>query len=164
MSKPEPIRFETDDFAVVVNGETYHPHEGEWVELYPDRSVAEVMSAGSLAKLGAQLQAAKGDTDEARQILAAISEHFDTVCANLADRVVAWSWTNRRGDPLPQPDGTAGPIRRLTNEELNYLLNLAHSEQENEEERKNGLRPSRIGSSATRSRPSRASRSEGRSR
>lgn len=164
MSKPEPTRFETDDFTVVVDGQTYHPHAGEWVELFPSQSVAEVLATGKLAKLGAELEAAKGDPDESRQVMAAISEHFDMVCAHLADRVVAWSWTNRRGDPLPQPDGTSGPIARLTNEELNYLLSVGQRRQESADDRKNGSRPSQIGSSATRSARSRASRSGGRSR
>lgn len=164
MSKPVPERFDSGDFTVVVNGETYYPHEGEWVELFPDQTVAEVLAQAGMAKLASQIKSAEGDPDEQSQVLAAIAEHFDVACEQLADRVMAWSWTDRRGNPLPQPDGTVGPIKRLSNEEMRYLLTVKASKQESKADRKNGSRLSLTSSSATRSQPSRASRSEGRSR
>lgn len=138
MSKPGAERFPSDDFTVIVNGATYHPHEGEWVELFPDQSVAEILSHNALTRLGAKLKTVQGDPDEQVQVATAISEHFDTVCHQLAARVMAWTWTDRRGNPLPQPDGTIGPIASLSSEEMAYLLRLRSIRQETEAERKNG--------------------------
>ncbi len=138
MSKPQPTRFPSDDFTVTINGETYHPHEGEWVELFPDQTVKELIGTASLARYGAMIQAAKGDPDAALQIMSALGGQYDVICAQLADRVMDWTWTDRRGNPMPKPDGTPGPIGRLTDPEIAYLLSLKASKQETDADRKNG--------------------------
>lgn len=138
MSKPLPERFDCDDFSVAVNGETYHPHEGEWVELFPDQTVQEILATTSLGKFGAKLKAAKGDEDEQFQVLSAMGEQYSIVCEQLAGRIMDWNWTDRRGAPLPKPDGTAVPISRLSDAEIAYLLNLKARKQETPDDRKNG--------------------------
>lgn len=137
MSKPLPVRFPSDDFTVTVNGEVYHPHEGEWVELFPDQTVQEILATTSLGKYGAKMRAAKGDEDEQFQVMSAMGEQYSIVCTQLAGRIMDWTWTDRRGEPLPKPDGTAGPISRLSDPEIAYLLNLKASKQETVSDRGN---------------------------
>lgn len=164
MAKPLPQRFPSDDFETTVGGRTYHPHEGEYVEIFVDRSVDEVLSAQALTHIGAQIQAVQGDPDEALRLSQLATEHFDRVCEALADRVADWTWTDRRGNPLPKPDGTSGPISRLTNEEVGYLLGLKESDGESLPNDDGASRRSPTTSSATASTPSRTSSGGARSR
>lgn len=149
MSKPLPVTFPCDDFAIVVGGKTYHPHEGETVTLFPDLTVGEISAKTALARIGLQIRAAEGDPDETAQIVALTDDHFNLICAGLADRIVDWTWTDRRGNPLPTPDGSLATIASLTSEEIAYLQQLKESMQETPADRKNGSRPSPTSSSAT---------------
>lgn len=164
MAKPLPQRFPSDDFEVIVDGETYHPHEGEWVEIFTDISVDDMLSGEALARIGMEMEAAKGDKDEVLRVAQLANEHFEVICVGLADRLVDWTWTDRRGNPLPKPDGSPDLLRRLTNAEVAYLMGLKRATQESPAERKNGLRPSPITSSATAPRQSQRSNGGGRSR
>jgi hypothetical protein len=163
VAKPKPQRFPSDDFEVTVEGETYHPHEGEWVEIFTDISVDDMLSGEALARIGLEMEAAKGDKDEVLRVAQLANEHFDVICVGLADRLVDWNWTDRRGNPLPKPDGSPDLLRRLTNAEVAYLMGLKRATQETPDERKNDLRPLPITSSATGSSRSRTSSGGGRS-
>lgn len=163
MAKPLPQRFPSDDFEIVVDGETYHPHEGEWVEMFTDISVDDMLAGEGLARIGLEMEAARGDKDEVLRVAQLANEHFEVIIIGLADRLVDWTWTDRRGNPLPKPDGTPDLLRRLTNEEVAYLMTLKRSSQETPAERKNALRPSPITSSATERKQSQRSSGGGRS-
>jgi hypothetical protein len=147
MAKPKPLRIPSDDCAVTVNGEACQPHEGEWVEIYSGMSVGEWRAFESIRRAGVDLLAAQGEPDEAARVTAIVEGQFGTLCEHLARRVTAWTWTDDRGMPLPQPDGTPGPLQALRSQELAWLI--AVSQGETPAVRKNGSRPSRTTSSDT---------------
>lgn len=149
MSKPGARRYQTDDFAVEVDGVTYHPHEGEWVDIVGKPTVGEMRAYMALAKVGTALNAAKGEPDEAMQRVRILDDYFEMVCQGLARRIVDWSWTDAKGTPLPAPDGNAAAFAALDDDELRYLVDL--SKGETAAQRGNALRPLPITSSATRS-------------
>ena len=139
MAKPPPESIPSDDYEVTTaDGQVYRPHEGEWVLMYLDQTVEEVTAGEALARIGVEMQAAKGDKDEALKIGLLAEQHFAILCEALAERVVDWTWTDRRGRPLPKPDGTTGPISKLSSDEMGYLLKVKASRQESEPARKNG--------------------------
>lgn len=162
MSKPLPTVVPSDDYAVVVDGETFHPHEGESVTLFVGLSVAALTAINRLMSLGTQLAAIEGEPDQLAQTTALLDTTYQQVCEMLAPRIVAWTWTDLAGRPLPQPDGTAGPLQALDASEVNWLIGALKGETAGA--RKNGSRPSPTTSSATRPQPSQTSRSVGRSR
>lgn len=130
MAKPLPQRFPSDDFEIEAGGKTYRPHEGEYVEMFADQTVDEVLAGEALARLGVELQAAQGEPDEVYRLSRLATERFELLCEALADRLSDWTWTDRRGKPLPKPDGTKAPITRLTNEEVRYLIQLKETAKE----------------------------------
>lgn len=160
MRKPPIKRIAADTCAVTIEGETYYPHEGEWVELYTGRTVGEERSAAKMAILASQFSATD-DPQEIAGIGEEINACYDDLSALLCSRLVAWSWTDDRDNPLPQPDGTPAVLQYLRAEEIGWLL--AASGGEVAAERKNGFRPLPTTSSATESTPGRSS-TTGRSR
>ncbi len=147
MAKPKPQRVEANDCGVVIRGQLYFPHEGEWVELYAGMTVGEMHAIEGLRRLGVELQALQGEPGKQAEMLAVIDPQFDKLCELLADRVVDWNLADDRGRPLPKPDGTPEPFRRLRAEELLWLL--AAAEGETPAQRKKDSRPSGTSSSAT---------------
>lgn len=150
MSKPQPRRVPSDDCAVVIDGDTYYPHEGEWVELVGSTTVGDFMALANLERVSVELDAARGEPDEALQMLRAMDGYFSQVCDGLARRVTAWTWTDDQSQPLPNPKGNPDAFAALRPDELKYLIGLARGEQA--ADRKNASAPSRITSSATASR------------
>lgn len=136
MAKPQPLRFPSDDCPVSVGGTIYYPHEGEYVELFPVASVAELATFGEIFRLGVDMNAAKGEPDEAVRIGDLLSRHFDEACNLLAGRVVAWDWTDLRGQPYGQP--SVEVIRKLAAEEIIWLIGLSQNG-ETPTQRKKGL-------------------------
>lgn len=130
MAKPLPRQVSSDDCVVTVNGEPCTPHEGEFVWLFQGQSMSELRGLSKLMGLQTAMDVAKGDTDAGtvQELLEGINAAFDDICKMLAPRVVRWDWTDLRGDPLPQPDGTPGPLARLDTQELMWLLTAAKGE------------------------------------
>lgn len=153
MSKPQPQRIPSDDCVVTINGTEYHPHEGEWVEVLAGMTVREYQALSRLVDYGMQLLAAQGEPDEQQQVMRLTDQQMDELCVALADRVLDWNWTDLRGRPLPKPDGTPEPLRRLQAQELRWLSTATQGERP--ADRGKGLSDSPITSSATPSRPSR---------
>lgn len=130
MAKPVPVEVKSDDCTVTVNGVAYTPHEGESVWLFQGQSVGEMRALGRLMGLQTVIDGAKGEKGQeaAMAVLRAVDEAFDDICAMLAPRVVSWNWTDLRGDPLPQPDGSPDGLARLESEELFWLLQAARGD------------------------------------
>lgn len=147
MSKPGARRYHTDDFAVVVDGVTYHPHEGEWVDIVGKPTVGEFRAYAGLARVGVEIQAVAGEPDEAMRTTGLMDKHFGAICESLARRVVDWSWTDDMGNPLPAPAGNPAAFETLTDDELAYLMKV--SQGETDAQRGNASRPSPTTSSAT---------------
>lgn len=136
------------------DGEWYAVHEGEWVEMLPRRTFAEIREFQRFRKLSADLDALRpapgDDSTEAMQALIAMrdtqSAAFLELCEYLAARVVRWTWTGPLGAPLvPWNDeyedpetherkacaritGDVRAIERLDAGEIYYLLDVKQGE------------------------------------
>lgn len=162
MSKAPTVRIPSDGCVIVAPGiEPYYPHVGEWVDVVLVGSVGELQAIARLRELAPALAAAQGEPDEMARTLALLDPHFEEVLGYLAGRVMAWSWTDNFSRPLPQPDGTPGPLRLLTANELYWLLFASQADDAGT--RKKGSRPSPITSSATARRPNPKRSGKGRS-
>ena len=149
MAKPTARRIPSDDCIVTVDGVAYNTHEGEWVELRPGGSVAGLQVAASLAGIETELKSFQGEADGEIQAIVALGRHLGRMAEVIAPRLMAWTWTNDRSEPHPQPDGTADQLTRLLGDtELLYLFKLVYAG-ESPAQRKNDLRPLPITSSAT---------------
>ena len=101
-----------EDGEITQEGTPYYVHEGEWVDLIPCRSLAEVMA---LSDIGASAQSGSGALRE--------------LCQVLSERIVAWNWTDMATEPLPQPHNTPAVLERLTDDELMWLLSAAQGKE-----------------------------------
>ena len=105
----------------------------------------------------------QGESGHEAEILSLMNEHFDTICQGIASKVLAWNWTDMLGRPLPEPDGTVTPFKRLSAEELYWLFGAIRGI-ETGAARKNGLRPLPTTSSDTASQPTPTRSGTGRNR
>ena len=128
MAKPKAKRVPSDDCVVSSDGETYYPHEGEWVEIRPVTSIAEIRALDGLRRLKVEFDAAKGEQDEGMRIVAIMDKHFGAVCEALARRLTAWNWTDDNDQPMPQPASQPKVIEQLKADEIMWLVNAAHGE------------------------------------
>lgn len=121
MSKPASVRVPSDDFVVEIGGQAFNTHEAEWVEVLPQMSVRELQQMQRLNRLHVEIDALAGEDGGDDAVLALLDATYADVCQTLALRIIDWTWTDDAGRPLPKPDGTAEPFRRLTPQELRYL-------------------------------------------
>lgn len=113
-SKPPPQRIFSDAFEIVQDGTSYYPHAGEWVEYRGHGTVGAYLD-GLHAKL--QMTAA-AETPTAVETL--VEGAFIRQLEELTRTIVAWSWTDDSGEPLPSPPGI-DVLRRMSMEELQWL-------------------------------------------
>ena len=128
MSKPASVRVPSDDFVVEIGGESFRTHENEWVEVLPQISVRELQQMQQLNRLHVEIDALAGEDGGEDAVLALLDATYAEVCQTLAVRIVDWTWTDDAGRPLPKPDGTDEPFRRLTPQELWYLVRVVRGE------------------------------------
>ncbi len=144
MAKPTPRRVPSDDCLVTVDGVEYAVHEEEWVDLLPGMNVQALAALEGLHRIGVTLNTVKGEPDEYIRALEAVNRYFDDACAFLAGRVVAWNWTDLKGNALPDP--SLEVLKALDAGEILWLLEAAQGE--TKAQRKNALAPSPTTSSA----------------
>lgn len=148
------LRIPSDD--CLVNG--YAIHRGQSIWVTGVRSNAEQRTAWALNELSVALDNADPDPmpdlppETPPEVLAKEQEaflkrqkaaqvemytilenHYATIDNLIADRLVDWDWTDARGQPLPKPDGTVGPLQKLTDDEKAWFLTALRGET-----RKNG--------------------------
>ncbi len=128
MGKPKPVVVPSDDCTVRVGGEPFTPHEGETVTLYQGMVVGEWKALQGVFELQSRMDEIGDDPENERKLIELLTPHFQTFIEFLKDRVVAWDWTDDRGRPLPQPDGSDGPFQKLRAEELYWLLQASRGE------------------------------------
>lgn len=124
MAKPQPIRIPSDDYTMELRGKTYRPHEGEWVELIPVQTAADARAMHIVSQLQSDVEAAEGDAEAALEVARIANEQMYVLASSLAQRVIAWTWTDMRGEPLAQPSGDPELFLALPMSEFHYLLNL----------------------------------------
>ncbi len=147
MAKPQPVRVPSDDCVVTVKGTSYHVHEGEWVELLPGLSVGDYESFHAFAGVQVQMAAVKGEADEGLKTIGILADTFGKAVPLVKSRLVAWNWTDMRGEPLPQPHAEPSPLWRLDEAEIAYLIQVITGT--NEAAEKNASSPSETTSSDT---------------
>lgn len=96
-----PRQVDSDDLAVVVGGDTYYPHEGEWVKFKGRPSMGLWLKVKAL-----------GEEE---------SSGGEEVYALLLNHIHSWSWTDDNGDPYENPP-TIGTLLSLAKEEFGWLL------------------------------------------
>ncbi len=117
-------RVPSDNYAIVRDGATYQPHAGEWVEFAGDASVADMLLMQRMLRGSRELAALAALDADPEQQFERFGPYADTIvdlCARLARVIVAWSWTDAAGRPLPNPP-TAADLAELDMAELGYLL------------------------------------------
>lgn len=111
-------RVSLDDFEVEVDGESYHPHLNEWVDVLPVRRLSELKNLMELANFQA--------TDEDGKPLSIIDpllmKQYDGLCRYLSDSIRKWNLTDDEGEDYPQPYRRPDVIATLSVEEINYLV------------------------------------------
>lgn len=122
--KPPGRRIPSDDYTVVVDGEVYHPHEGETVWFTTFVSPRLFKSIQKFRELAVKENAIDSEDPQERasQLAVLQDQAYDELCGMLAQHVLRWDWTNEFGEPLPQPGGDPERIRALDALEINYLM------------------------------------------
>lgn len=122
IKRKPPSRILTDDYSIVVGGETYYPHAGEWIEARSTQKVGDLKAYKQYAALMIEIQMIEGDEDADMKTFDLLTEHFDEFTGLLASRIRDWNWTDDDDQPLPKPDGTSAPFEQISFEELLYLM------------------------------------------
>jgi len=159
MSKPPARTVPSDDFYLTVDEVAYQPHEGEWVKVLNHFAVHDLQVLKAVRQMSVEVDAVRGEANEKDRVLEVMEKPFAELCELLADRVVAWNWTDDAERPMPPP--SVASIRGLRAEEISYLMRLVQGE--GTAERKNGSEPLPTTSSDTESPPTTSS-TGGRSR
>ena len=115
--------------TIINPGNPYYVHQGEWVEYLP------VMSMGNMMDL-MKTDWPSGDP-AAPDTQQAMWARITARCEWLAQRLLAWNWTDLMGNPLPQPYQRLDVLMMLTNDELVWLISQSQSF-ESVAEQKNG--------------------------
>lgn len=128
MAKPQPSEIPSDDFECPIGGELYRLHEGETVTVLPASTVADNKLAHALLLAQSAIEAA-GEDDPPIEIVSRLDEVNDAICAKLAERILAWTWTDDAGRPRPQPNGDPAAFHALRQQEVMYLWRLARGQE-----------------------------------
>lgn len=124
MTKPAPRRVPSDDCTIIVDGVTYHPHEGEWVELRFGLKIGQLETYEGLSRLNNDLIVLADEPDGYPRQLQRVRELAKAIVPFLCERIVRWSWTDDDGAPHPQPKDDPTVFERLDFRELQYLMLL----------------------------------------
>jgi hypothetical protein len=123
VAKPQPKQIPSDTCAVRIGGETYYPHEGEWIEVLPSpNTLRETQAFVRFGIAARNLEATEGDDDQVDQTDKYLEQDFGVLLEIVAKRVIAWNWTDMRGRPLPQLDAKADLLRDLSDQEVYWLV------------------------------------------
>jgi len=145
-SKIPVKRIPSDDCAVFLNriidleketiidpGTPYYLHKGEWVEVIPCLTMSDLIMANRLSGMAQNFSLSRAE------------DSITQLCNGLTKRIMAWNWTDLRGNPLSQPRDNPQVFLELTADELVYLIGLMGNETKSE--RKNACMPSETVSS-----------------
>ena len=142
-TKPELIRFPSDDCEITIGGETYYPHVGESLWFRGKPKIGQTKADWAFRRIGASLDEAAPDpraedeTDDQffERIgrsrltqLALVETHYDDLLQWIATRLDRWDWTDDDGKPLPALDHTTAPLLLLSTDELFYIRNVLSGE------------------------------------
>lgn len=132
--KLPPRRISSDEyFEIGDDGNRYHTHHGEYVEVVPQVKLDAVLMAQEWGRLQELFELAdkvsEGDIAEG-EASAMVNELKDLLYA-LADKtagaIINWNWTGPLGEKLPNPP-QGMDLRKLGLFELLYLTNTVFSQ------------------------------------
>src|SRR3990170_3007809 len=129
-TKLPPRRVQCDDYVVVVDGEEYRPHAGEYVTFGSTASVGDYLPLMDLVELKENVT--PDNVGRFREALAAMIDGL---------KVSDWSWTDNRGQAYANPPDR-DTIAHLALEELMYLYQAKAGQVGGGAEAKNGSTPS----------------------
>lgn len=118
--KKAPVKTEhytCDDFEMEgADGETYHPHLDEWIEVLPIRRLSELRNVMEMATFASQ----EGTTD---LVLSdpRVMNQYSRLTRYLSDVIFNWNFTDEDGNVLPRPYRQPEVIENLSFDEINYL-------------------------------------------
>ena len=101
-----------EDGVIKDAGTPHYIHTGEWVEVLPVMTVAEVMQIS-------RLQNSAGETGQ-------LGENLTALCRELSRRVISWNWTDLMGQAIEQPYNRPEILESLTSEELLWLMSASN--------------------------------------
>lgn len=131
-------RVPSDDFVILINDEEDRPHAGEWIECTRSASIGELRAIWAFDRMSIRMTG-----DEEIDPIAGLEEldgRYDDLLRWMAPRIVAWNWTDERGDPIVpwnaeedgQPyaklDGSPEPLAHLSTGEIHYLRSVLKGE------------------------------------
>lgn len=122
--KIPPKRIPSDDCVITVDGEEFHVHEGEWVEIIRIETFRQLIALVDIRMLVHSVVG--GDA-------------LANLCDEIAQRLVAWNWTGNDGKPLPQPCQNRKLIQSLSSEEVLWLSSAIQGETKAERKNASGL-------------------------
>lgn len=137
-------RVACDDCAVYVGrkakggqiielGEAYYVHKGEWVDIIPVPSMTSYFNMLGLAADALTMK--KANAENVKETAVKAFDDFEELIEQLAAAVYDWNWTDIEGKKLPNPHNNLKVIRRLTADEILWLVKAIQGE--TGEERKN---------------------------
>jgi len=125
-------RVQCDDYVVVIDGEEYRPHAGEYVSFGSSSSMAAYLPLMDLVELKDNVTTE--NVGRFREALAALVDGLDGAIAE-------WSWTDNEERPYESPPNRQ-TIGRLEMGELMYLYQAWAGQAGAGGEAKNGSSPS----------------------
>ena len=100
---------------IVVQGEPYYVHKGEWVEVLPVNSLNEAIVLSKM--MGTSLK------NQSK-----LADNLSQLCEAISRRVVNWNWTDNDNKKLPSPHNRPDIIQSLTEDEIIWLATTAQGE------------------------------------
>ena len=128
MGKLAPVKVLSDDCEVKVAGETYNPHEGEWIMALRGLSVNEIRLMQRLQTVKVQIEALEGEANEDDEVVRLLVESFEPALNILKHRVTSWNWTDDASRPLAQPTEDPDVFSTLSVHEVWYLVAAVRGE------------------------------------
>ncbi len=129
---------------IVEQGKPYAIHEGEWVEVVSLDSVGLFLTYMDLQRYQEEMRRLADLEEASAEEISEASQHmnqcFTQIIDEVSSRVSDWNWTDLVGKPLPKPYDNRDVLRKLSTDELLWLVSAI--EGETGAERKNGSEPS----------------------
>lgn len=113
------VRVDCSDYQVEVDGEVYHPHEGEWVEVRRMPGIGAILMAQRLASLEETWERIGQDESATRRA----AEDLEFIAGAVARAIPRWSWTDDDENPYPV-NPTKEVIESLEIPETIYLAGV----------------------------------------
>lgn len=130
-NKIPPRRVYADDLTIIQDGEEYHPHAGEWVDVRGSTSLASMRLITRVQHLQGM-----GSEDMTAEDIQELDEAIVSLTQYVSGLIAGWNWTDDEGNKYPSPP-TAEIIEHLRVEEMWWLMS-ATREDRTEEQAKNG--------------------------